>query len=177
MRHIALLCATGAFALSSPASASVLFTLQGVGFETVGTLTGTFTTNDALDDLEAIDFTSSTNGAFLSTNYTLPGGVEFFETLPTGGFEIRLGDLTRGVRLMFSGANPLATPSAPVLLASNSFEYQQVGTRYITAGQVLASSVPSPRAVPEPSSWMLMIAGVLALGATLRRQKATVSFA
>ena len=57
----------------------------------------------------------------------------------------------------------------PVLFSSPTSIYQAA-----TGNQIIASVVGTNGGVPEPATWAMMVIGIGVIGATMRRQKATV---
>ena len=173
MKRLAILCASvAAFAMTTPAMAAKIFVLDGVKLQDGGTLTGSFTTNDSLTQLEAINITASANssiyGNFTQFTYDNLSQVDWM-VLPTQGFRIQVSSLQE-LRLDFF---PLTVPTANIL--GTSYE-KQAGTaaRAVTAGHVVLADTP---AVPEPASWAMMIAGFGMIGGALRIRSRKVTFA
>ena len=147
---IAMLMA-GGMALAAPAQANAAVFL----FELTGTDTATFTLDDTgadAFDASRIDFLDrdlQVNGAAVT------GSVLFYIDSQDGGFDLLLpgGDLTLFGPQLFSGPT-----SAPNFLA---------GTFALDGGSQISISQVSA-AVPEPSTWALMLLGFGAVGASMR---------
>ncbi len=164
-RFAALAAAVVAIAAAAPAWAAKTFVLDGVTLEGGGTLTGSFTTNDALTSLEAIDIIASMNDfrgfTFQEFHYNDVGFV-YSDHMPTY-FSVKTTGFAQELQLYFS---PL-TDSGATLWANYSFEHQVVaGTRQVTAGRVIAAPIS---AVPEPATWAMMIVGFGLAGSALRQ--------
>lgn len=159
------LTAAAALALSATAAhAVVIFNVSGV-FSGGGTLTGTFTTNDALTQVVGLDLTSSQNGAFQLTNYTNTGSIDN-QQLPNT-FRLTVTQPTKQLQLFFSPA--LSATGGTI--TGNSFEAQQIqgaGNRTLT-GSVSSASVTA--AVPEPATWAMMLLGFGFVGSAMRRRQ------
>ena len=172
MKRLVLLCAAvAAIATSAPAWATKTFVLDGVTLQGGGTLTGTFTTDDALDKLLAVNITASasTVGAYTFSQFTYDNVAQAnWVSLPTQGFQISTTGSAQQLRLTF---NPL-TDTGATILKNTSYEYQfTAGSRTVTGGQVV---LDAPAAVPEPATWAMMIGGFGLIGAALRRRVRTI---
>jgi hypothetical protein len=152
---------------AGPASANVIFTFSGVTFDDGGTLTGTFTTNDALDTLIDFDITTSGANGFHYTSGTSDGitstSLPFILVANTPPLFDNI------IQITFSGG--LTPTGAPITIDPfDSFEDTTgSGSRDITAGSVIVATT-----VPEPSTIALFGVGVLALAVLLavrRRRK------
>jgi hypothetical protein len=146
------------FLVAGQASANIIFTFSGVTFDDGGTLTGTFTTNDALTSLVDFDITTSTNGSF-GFHYT-PGTADPSSTsLPSILVFDSLPSMENILQITFNGG--LTATGAPILIGQfDSFEQTDFGDlhRQITAGSVTVNTVP------EPSTIALLGIGVLGIG-------------
>jgi len=175
MKRLALICAAAAACLPGSAMAAKIFTLQNVTLQGGGTLTGTFTTNDALTQLLAVDITSSANSSWLisygSVNYNMLANASWLSgstTAPTLQVTNALGTQQMKLNLMaFSGTGGNVS-------TYNSYEYQLLaGTRSVISGTVAVVTAP----IPEPTTWMMLIGGFAFIGFCLRRtNSAVVSF-
>lgn len=157
--------------VAAPASAAIVFGVNGaftVNGSAAGTLTGTFTTNDAITQVTAINLQSSANGAFVAYTYNDVAAVDN-QQLPNT-FRLTVFSPTRQLQLVFSPA----LTAAGSAIGGNSFENQsQAGNRLLT-GLVATQAA----AVPEPASWGLMLAGLGLIGSGLRsRRRSTVTYA
>lgn len=155
------------FLAAGQASANIVFTFSGVTFDGGGTLTGSFTTNDALTAL--VDYNITTSPAVgIGFNYT-PGNSDSSSTsLPSILVLNTPPALDHILEITFSGG--LTTSGAGILLGNNdSFEQGTGGARRV----INAGSVTVATSVPEPSSVALVGIAVLALALViyLRRRK------
>ena len=142
-------------------SADLIFELSGVTFVDGGTLTGTFTTDDAITSLVSADLVSSAGTSLPGSTYLVPGGAiqDIDDDLPES-FRIDLNDF-HGILLTFDGG--LTGSGADVLTSGlASFEYFGDGLRFISAGWV----VPLP--APDPATLGLVAAGLPAVLAVAR---------
>jgi hypothetical protein len=172
MKKIFLFCAAAGAAalLSAPASAAVIFNLVGVTLQGGGTLTGSFTTNDALTAVTAVDITASAGsfGGFPFTAYTY-NSLPSFTLLPLV-FDVNGPNAGDELRIAFAGQ---LTASGATL--ANSYDYRtNAGPRAVTAGSVVAAAAA---AVPEPATWAMMIVGFGMAGAVLRRRRPKATLA
>lgn len=162
-----LLAAVGIMLLlgAGPASANIVYAFSGVTFDDGNTLTGTFTTNDAITSL--LDFhilttgTSGAGGGFGITYTPLTVGSSS-TSLP---FILVLSNVDYLLQVTFDGG--LTALGAPIAIGTfASFEQKTVGLlrREITAGEVILFSH-----VPEPTTLALLGIGLARLGFSRRR--------
>lgn len=169
VKRLLVACAFILSALASPASAAIVFNVNGA-FTAQGTnnplgaLTGTFTTNDAITQVIGIDLTSSFNGAFQSLAYTDVSKVDA-QFLPQN-FRLTINGGADQLQLVFAPALSLAGSA----IGGNSFEHQAVAGNRILSGAVARATA----AVPEPATWLMMIGGFGLAGAALRRRRQTL---
>ena len=174
-----MIAALGATVLCGGAQASVQFAFQNAtlftstsGGTAVGTLTGTFTTNDALTTIQGYNLTASPSGGFVGFTYTTLNSAVTASSLPSQYF--RIDDLAFANELQVYFTSGL-TANGGTVGTSQSYEHEPAGgNRYIVNGTVTRVATA---AVPEPASWALMVLGFGAIGSALRRRKIAVSFA
>jgi hypothetical protein len=163
-RFAALAAAVVAIAAAAPAWAAKTFVLDNVTLQGGGTLTGSFTTNDALTSLEAIDITASMNtvGAYTFQAFHYNDlSLVYSDHMPSY-FSVKTVGYAQELQLYFGAL----TDSGATLLPNHSFEHQVVaGTRMVTGGGVVAAPIS---AVPEPATWAMMIVGFGLAGSALR---------
>lgn len=164
-----LACALTATCLASPASAAqFLFTFDSEGVD----VTGTLTTTDVPDALGAVEITAASGTA--------------------SGF----GAITLIARQGFAGNDNLLFPGTGQLLSANGFSFSAAGLNanlffstalgsFVLFGSTATSTgalgigtfavtpvVTDPvPAIPEPSTWALMLLGFGLVGAALRRPR------
>jgi hypothetical protein len=161
---LAALVALALGGIAGRSSADLIFELSCVSFDDGGTLTGTFTTDDAITSLVSADLVSSAGTSLSGSTYLVPGGAihDIDDDLPES-FEINLNDF-HGILLTFDGG--LKATGADLLMSGlASFEYFGDGLRFISAGSV----VPLP--VPEPATLGLVAAGLPAILAVARTRR------
>jgi hypothetical protein len=163
-RFVFLLALAGSFA-AGHASATILYTFSGATFSDGGTLTGTFTTNDAMNALVDFDVTTS-GGSLVGFHYTTGVAVSF-SSLP-GILVLETPSLTHLLQVTFSGLTALG---GPIKIGTfDSFEQDPTGAhRQIVAGAV----VVRPATVPEPSTIALVSISLLGLLGFVRRRPRT----
>lgn len=154
----------------SPARADIVWNLNNLQFvlpdgsSDGGTLNGTFSIN-VYGYNGLVNITTTSGASMAADSYT--GVWNSFINWPTDTLAIFLSDASiyqRYIQLTF--ANPLTTPGIdPIIGGANgpSFECDgwscRDGIRYIADNSVAISS-----AVPEPSTWAMMILGLVSLG-------------
>jgi hypothetical protein len=174
-RLAAISAAIVALAVAAPAWAAKTFVLDNVTLQGGGTLTGTFTTDDALSSLIGINITASAGsygpGVFSVFNYNNAALADWV-SLPTQGFRIQTAGAAQQLRLDF---NPLTLTGANIL--NTSSEYQRLGgPRAVLTGRVMLQESSPISAVPEPATWAMMIIGFGAVGSMVRTTRRRNAF-
>jgi hypothetical protein len=155
----AALAAAAVFAPAS-ASATIIFNVNGT-FQGGGTLTGTFSTNDARTVLEAVNLTST---AFGTTTFTSVASASV-SILPQF-MQFNLSSPLRQLNIIFS---PTLSATGGTI-AAGSYEAQgNLGNFRNLSGTVTAASAAA--AVPEPATWAMMLLGFGAIGVGMRSRK------
>src|ERR1700682_4500540 len=146
MKRFLLLVGMVLFLTAGQASATILYTFSGGTFSGGGTLTGTFTTNDAITTLIGFDITTSA-GAGIGFHYTPATAGRASTSLP---FIIVLSTPTLDHLLEVTFAGGLTALGAPILIGTfDSFEQGTAPARRdINAGSAIVRT-----AVPEPSTF------------------------
>jgi PEP-CTERM putative exosortase interaction domain len=159
--------------VASPVQASVIFNVTGT-YSDGGTLSGTFTTDDALTALQSTSLTVSGGSLgldgviFNDASYIAAAGSQ---NLPNSFSLLALSSVNKSLGLVF--VTPLTLAGATLSTASDNYQ-QYVGTRTIVSGSVSnANTTP----VPEPASWALMLTGFAALGLSFRHRRDRLAFA
>ena len=165
LRRLVFLLALATSFATGHASANIIYNFSGTTFNDGGTLTGTFTTNDAINTLVTFDVTTS-GGSLMGFHYTTATAVSF-SSLPAI-LVLETPTLTHILEVTFSG---LTAAGAPITIGPlASFEQDPSGThRQIVAGSAVASTT----SVPEPSTIALVGISVLGLLGFVRRHPRT----
>ena len=171
--RIAMAAPAMALALSaSPVQASVTFNVSGT-FSDNGTLTGTFTTDDAVTTVQSTSLAVS--GGTLGLDSVIFDQASYIsagtQNLPNSFSLVALSSVNKSLTLVF--ASPLTLAGATLSTSSDNYQ-QYVGTRTITSGSVVNASAG---AVPEPASWALMLTGFAGVGFALRRAQRRLKLA
>ena len=154
------------FLAAGQASANIIYTFSGVTFSDGGTLTGTFTTNDAINALLDYNITTSA-GAGIGFTYTPATAGSSSTSLP---FILVLSTATLDNILEVTFNGGLTALGAPITIGTfDSFEQAGITNtvkREITAGSAIVATVP------EPGTIGLLGIAVLGLLAARRRRQA-----
>ena len=173
---LGLLCASAVLTIARPALAAKTFILDNVTLQFAGqdkgTLTGSFTTDDAFTKIEAIDITGSafTIPGFNVASYTYNNIANIDTITPiTSGFRLTVVDSTGNHQLRLD-LKDFTDAGATILTSS----YEQSGgiNRTVAGGSLVGESVP---AVPEPATWGLMLVGFGLMGTAIRRRNLRTS--
>jgi hypothetical protein len=166
MKKAFLKAALAAAAVLVPASANatIIFNVNGT-FAGGGTLTGTFSTNDAITVLESVNLTST---AF---------GTNTFTSVASGSLSVLPLFMQFNLSSPLRQLNIIFTPTLSATggtIAAGSYEAQgNLGNFRALSGTVTAS--PAAAAVPEPATWAMMLLGFGAIGVGMRsRTRQTV---
>jgi hypothetical protein len=155
---------------SGLASADYTFTLSnvqltlGAGGTNDGTLTGTFTTNNALTMLVSYDIKASAAGNFAGFEYTPTSAPVSVNSLPSF-FQLDSSGSADELRLIFAGG----LTATGATLSTSSYEFETAGgTRDVASGSVIVAAV-----VPEPASIALTgsALAIAVVGARVRRRR------
>jgi hypothetical protein len=167
MKRLLSLVGVVLFLATGQASANIVYTFSGVTFDDGGTLTGTFTTNDAITALVDFDITTSPGAGGLGFTYTPLTAASGSTSLP---FIIVLSTPTLDEILQVTFNGGLTATGAPITIGEfDSFEQADPDARRdIVAG----SAIVAPVTVPEPSTLALLATtGVLGVLTSLRRRR------
>ena len=160
----------GSALLAGSAQAAVTFNVDGRftnvvgGTVSLGTLTGTFTTNDALSAVTGYSLTASASGAFAGFAYTPATAPVSVSVLPMQFFQLDSPGFVNELRLYFS--SPLTSRGA-TLDSRFSYENEPSGGNRFLSGTVTAVT----SAVPEPASWAMTMLGIGIVGYAMRRRQ------
>ncbi len=158
--------------VAAPVQATVTFDVTGT-FSDGGTLSGTFTTDDALTTLESTSLTVA--GGSLGLDSVIFNQASYItdgtQNLPNSFSLLALSSVDKSLSLVFS--SPLTLSGASLSTASDNYQ-EFVGTRTIVRGSVVNAN---PTELPEPAGWALMLAGFAAVGLALRRRRHRLTFA
>ena len=152
------------FLTAGQASANIIYTFSGVTFDDGGTLTGTFTTDDAITALIGFDITTSA-GTGIGFHYT-PATVGSSSTSLPAIIVLSTATLDNLLQVTFSGG--LKALGAPILIGT--FDSFEQGTSPARRDIIAGSAIVAPTA-PEPSTIALLGLGLLGLVAFVRRRR------
>ncbi|WP_337175860.1 PEP-CTERM sorting domain-containing protein [Paludisphaera sp.] len=181
MRNLLRASVLTVLALASTAgrsSADIVFELRDVNLSFVGmdagTLTGSFTTNDARTEVLSIDIQTEARSfgggawTFTAMHYDDSYLPDASVNASPGLFEVVIGASSE-IRLNFNGGLN-ASGDSPIF-ANVSYETQPTGgNRVVSSGYVTATTAA---AVPEPSSIAMGAVAIGAAGLAVRRRRAT----
>ena len=152
---------------SAACAAPVIWNLNSVSFADGGTASGSFTYDADIDQYSAwtIAVAGGTTAALPAYTYTSASGFQGIHS--ASAIDFVAIPVVRYLRLTF--ASPLTNAGGTTaLIAGTAFECDNCTIRRnIVAGSVTTAV---PGAVPEPTSWALMLMGFGATGYALRRK-------
>jgi len=149
---------------ASQASANIVYSFSGLTFDDGGTLTGTFTTDDAILSLLDFDVTTSA-GAGIGFHYTTATAASSSTSLP---FILVLSTPTLDNILQVTFSGGLSALGGPIEIGTfSSFEQTTAERRDITAGAVVVAQVP------EPATLGLLAIGVLGMLVSVPRRRSS----
>lgn len=154
-----------------PAHADIRYDLSNVvlysaptGGTAQGTLTGSFTTNDARSTLVAYNIVASPFSSFPGFTYTPATAPLSASTLPSQYFQLDAPGGLFELRLYFTSA---LTTSGATLNRTFSYESEASGGIRYAGGSIVAATA----AVPELATWAMLVAGFGAVGFAMRRRQ------
>ncbi|MBX3483426.1 PEPxxWA-CTERM sorting domain-containing protein [Phenylobacterium sp.] len=159
----------GAFTIDRPPPSLAPFGIAAAAAwsTAAGTISGTFTTDDDVTEVIAVNLVTSAAGAFRSSTYGSVGFIDADRMPQYFRLTVLVEGATQQLQLLFT----------PILLgagggggyAFTGFESQP----WPGSGARMLSGTATRQAagVPEPRAWALMITGFGLLGATVRRRR------
>lgn len=160
MGKLALLAALAVCSVATPAAATIVTT----NYSVAGTGTGTFSLNfDTVSSTYSLNSLSlSITGVSTLFNLTNSGIQSNGSSVILGGTVGGIGtvDSSLGVDDFLTSISPTATTQTPPF-----FFYYKAGNTGVSSGSITVNMVSG---VPEPSTWMMMLAGFGAIGMALR---------
>jgi len=161
---------TAAALLSTPANATVTYDLNFGGGET-----GSLVLN--LSSAPTGSFTGSTLTTFLANSF-----VSLDATLQNQPFDILFANRADITKLVFSGTGALTDIGASITISSPAdtltystsgltFAVDNPGGHQIDGGTFTVSSPIIAGAVPEPSTWAMLLLGFIGIGSMAYRRK------
>ena len=166
LRVAVAVCAVAALSgAAKQANANITYVLQNVILNGGGTLTGSFTTNDARNSLVSTNIVASANlPTYPGFTYT---GTTFVNTAA-----LQVNQSGNFLQFAFTGglttSGATLTPGVPG--GGGSFESEASARRDVVSGSVVAAVAPEPSSLP-----IFMSGGLCGLGMVVRRRrKATV---
>lgn len=118
--------------------------------------------------LNSLDFNNIYNSVY-------PGDLTLTITFGDSSTQARTVSLDGAIGMQTEVFNLEDVVSVAIQAVSTQANLFQIDN--LVTNQRVAGDPPREGAVPEPASWVMMLMGFGALGATLRRRKASVSFA
>ena len=193
-----ILTAVAVFAMVAPAHAAVLFSDDFNSYAPALNWngSGTWTTGNSVDLVASstfnltcaggagncVDLSASSSG-FISRSLTLAAGIYQLSFDYTGnqlGSQFPLAGFTASVGSLVANIGPLANNSSAFTSYSGTFTTAGPTTLTFTQnggdnfrGSILDNVVVA--SIPEPATWLLMIAGFGLVGGTMRRRKPVAS--
>jgi PEP-CTERM motif len=164
--------ALGVAAVAGPATASILnWKLENVLFDDGGQMFGTFSVDTTVGAVTAFDVTTTTGSILAGFHYDAATGFVGGDLLSGNSFIIQDNGQDRYIQFDF--ANPLTSGGVnslllPSVVGSGSFECNNC----VLIRSVLAGGDAGTIAVPEPSTWAMMLVGFAGLGFAGYRQTA-----
>jgi hypothetical protein len=164
--------ALGAAGLAEPATASILnWELENVLFDDGGQMSGTFSVNTTNGAVIAFDITTTTGSILAGFHYDGATGFAGGDLLSGNSFIVQDNEQNRYIQFDFAnslvsgGVNPLLPPPA---VGSGSFECNNC----VLVRTVLDGGDARTIAVPELSTWAMLLVGFAGLGFAGYRQTA-----
>jgi hypothetical protein len=161
--------ALGAAGLAEPATASILhWELENVLFDDGGQMSGTFSVDTTNGAVTAFDITTTTGSILAGFHYDGATGFAGGDLLSGNSFIIQDNEQDRYIQFDFAnplvsgGVNPLLPPPA---VGSGSFECNNC----VVVRTVLDGGDARTIAVPELSTWAMLLVGFAGLGLLARR--------
>jgi hypothetical protein len=167
-------------------AAPVTWTLAGVTFADGGVAGGSFVYDATTNAFSSINITTS-GGAITGATYTVAAPISgtifaLYVTLPSGNltgtpalFLVFSSPLTNagGARTLLLGSAP-ANSSSEARCSDSVCFGPAAPSRQVTAGSIVG--IPQISGVPAPTTWLLMVTGLVFAAFFMRRQRSAAIF-